>query len=153
MSRVLECKACDFVLSLTKTRDQDILGTLSVNRRKIRRVITDVHTPRSSDIFETVLLTHKQNYKGSSTCQKEFLFLKVCSVALICLCTFLTQNQFLLTANKDIIASQWLGYNSRNLSIRDFSCDTQDFLYGRVKAAIFSHWSRAKGKGKREAWP
>ena len=54
---------------------------------------------------------------------------------------------------KDITACQRLGYNSRNLSIQDFLCDTQDFLYGRVKAAIFSHWSRAKGKGKREAWP
>jgi len=54
---------------------------------------------------------------------------------------------------KDITAYQRLGYNSRNLSSRHFSCDTQDFLYGRVTAAIFSHWSRAKGKGKREAWP
>ena len=54
---------------------------------------------------------------------------------------------------KDITACQRLGYNSRNLSIRDISCDTQDYLYGRVKAAIFSDWSRAKGKGKREAWP
>ena len=50
--------------------------------------------------------------------------------------------------NKDITTCQRLGYNSRNLSIRDFSCDTQDFLYGRVKAAIFSHWSRAKEKEK-----
>ena len=60
---------------------------------------------------------------------------------------------FCLFFRKDITACQQLGYNSRNLSIKDFSCDTQDFLYGRVKAAIFSHWSRAKGKGKREAWP
>ena len=48
---------------------------------------------------------------------------------------------------KDITACQRLGYNSRNLSIRDLSCDTQDFLYGRVKAAIFSHWSRARERG------
>ena len=60
---------------------------------------------------------------------------------------------FKLVLRKDITACHRLGYNSRNLSIRDFSGDTQDFLYGRVKAAIFSHWSRAKGKGKREAWP
>ena len=34
MSRVLNCKACDFVHSGTKTCDQNILGTMSVNRRK-----------------------------------------------------------------------------------------------------------------------
>ena len=65
----------------------------------------------------------------------------------------LTEYFMIVKNSKDITVCQRLGYNSRNISIRDFSCDTQDFLYGRVKAAIFSHWSRAKGKGKREAWP
>ena len=80
-----------------------------------------------------------------------FLFLLEQSMNLIM--KHMTTPPFLVSIFKDITACQRRGYNSRNLSIRDFSCDTQDFLYGRVKAAIFSHWSRAKGKGKREAWP